>query len=607
VGTPKSGGNLNAASWQEPDSFLGAGITDSGTHFYADVNPVMEGLLVAKANQDVKPSALSGSGSNLAVVNAAAAGTVNYTDYWAPQLATKVPTVENGAVKINGTKMDVTWDLRKGVKWHDGEAFTSKDVKATYQFFWLKYGAKNPTPILSSAGWDRVESVDTPDDNTAVVHFKSIYGPYLTLGSGPYGIMAAHLLEKTWAAGGDMTATKLDIDLSAVGGFKGKDTWDKWMVGTGPFVFKEWVSGDHMTLVKNPNWWGANLTANAGSGSALAASGRPYLDSITVKFEPDTNTQLADLRTNTIDFGEDFRGSLLPALAHIQNTTALTLPDAGGEKIDLNVKNPFLADVAVRKAMNQGFDKQSIVDTLLQGKTQVLQDGNVLCVPNSSGEWCNDPSTPKTKFDPAAAKKTLEAAGYKKLTSGADKGFYSKDGKTPIAVNLVTTSGNALREQQEVVFANNMAFIGIRVIQPFNNPKAGKLFGSFANGGVLYNHTFDMALYTNTYAAPGEPDSFYQGYRCDQIPSTANRGQGQNSTQICDAELDKAMEDGRSIALKQSDRKDAYVRAQKRLAELLPEIVIYQQLTIMGINNKVHGYKGNDNFWMNNMEDVYLS
>ena len=115
-----------------------------------------------------------------------------------------------------------------------------------------------------------------------------------------------------------------------------------------------------------------------------------------------------------------------------------------------------------------------------------------------------------------------------------------------------------------------------------------------------------MALYTNTFSAPGEPDGFYPGYRCDQIPSAANKGQGQYSTQVCDPALDKAMEDGRSVALKQADRKDAYVRAHQRLAELLPEITIYQQLTIMGLNNKVQGYKGNDTYWMNNLQDVFI-
>ncbi|HYS27917.1 MAG TPA: ABC transporter substrate-binding protein, partial [Candidatus Limnocylindria bacterium] len=117
-GSPKSGGSVTVASWQEPDTLLAAGVTDSMTHAYADVGPAMEGLLRAKAVADVPKNP-------------------KISDYWEPQLATNVPTVENGDVKVNGTTMDVTWKLRHNVKWHDGMPFTSKDVKSTFDFWWV--------------------------------------------------------------------------------------------------------------------------------------------------------------------------------------------------------------------------------------------------------------------------------------------------------------------------------------------------------------------------------------------------------------------------------------------------------------------------------------
>ena len=84
--SPKSGGSLTVASWQEPDTLLAAGITDSMTHAFADVNPVMEGLLRGRAAVDVPKNP-------------------TIADYWEPQLATNVPTMENGDVKVNGTTM----------------------------------------------------------------------------------------------------------------------------------------------------------------------------------------------------------------------------------------------------------------------------------------------------------------------------------------------------------------------------------------------------------------------------------------------------------------------------------------------------------------------
>jgi peptide/nickel transport system substrate-binding protein len=249
-----------------------------------------------------------------------------------------------------------------------------------------------------------------------------------------------------------------------------------------------------------------------------------------------------------------------------------------------------------------GIDKQKMVDTLLSGKTVVSPD-TPICL--GLAAWCSDPSIPTTKYDPAAAKKLLDDAGYKVQTSGSDKGYRSfKDGTT-IAVNVVTTSGNALREQQEVQIASDLKGIGIQVITPFKNPTAGKLFGSYAGGGVLYNHTFDIAQYTNTVPG-GEPDQWYSGYVCDQIPTQANGGVGQNDTQECNPTVDAAFKAGRN-KVAQADRKAGYVDAAKALAADLPEAPLYQQLTVNAFNNKLGGYKANADFWFNNSNDWYLN
>src|ERR1700716_4579996 len=190
--TYKLGGRLTVASWQEQDSLLSCNITAAAPHACAYVNPAMEGLLTGKANQDVPTNP-------------------KLSDYWVPELATEVPTLENTDVKVSGNKMDVTWKLRHGVKWHDGIAFTSKDVKATFDFWWLKYRDKNPTPLISTSGWDQVDSVDLPDDFTAIIHFKSVYAAYLTLGTGPYGILPEHMLQQVWAKTGDITHDKVTV------------------------------------------------------------------------------------------------------------------------------------------------------------------------------------------------------------------------------------------------------------------------------------------------------------------------------------------------------------------------------------------------------------
>ena len=566
--SPKPGGSVTVASWQEQDSLLACNITAASPHTCAYVNPSMQGLLTVKANQDV--------GTN-----------PKLSDYWVPELATEVPTLENGDVKVTGDRMDVTWKLRHGVSWHDGVAFSSKDVKSTFDFWWLKYRDKNPTPLVSTSGWDQVDSVDTPDAYTAVIHFHSVYAAYLTLGTGPYGILPDHLLQQVWAKSGDITSEKVTVNIP--GGYNGTDTMDKVMVGTGPFMFKEWVTGDHLTLVRNPHYWGG--------------SGRPYLNSIRVKFDQSPDQELNELRTNTIDMGLDLRPSLLPSLSRLSDVTTVTILDSAAEHLDINLHNTFLKDVTLRKAILMAIDRQRIVDTLLLGKTVVPPDA-WMCI--QTGSWCLDPNAKHTLYDPAAANKLLDGAGYAMQTSGPCKGFRTDPQGRCVTLHLITTT-LPLREEQEVVIAADLAAIGIQIVRPFANVPASRMFGSCTSGGVIYSHNFDLAMYTNNYSYPAEPDSLaYTAYHSSQIPTTDNGCVGQNTTYLSDPQLDQALDQAR-LSVKLSDRKDKYIVAQRRLADLIPEIPLYQSVDVEGYNKKLGGYKGNEFWWMNQTADWFVN
>jgi peptide/nickel transport system substrate-binding protein len=568
VTSVKSGGTVTVASWQEQDSLLACNVTAAVSHVCAYVNPAMEGLLTVKANQDVPSNP-------------------KLSDYWVPELATEVPTLENGDVKVSGDKMDVTWKLRHGVKWQDGVPFTSKDVKATFDFWWLKYRDKNPTPLISTSGWDQVDSVDTPDNYTVVVHFVSVYADYLTLATGPYGVLPDHLLEQVWAKTGDITADKVFVNIP--GAYRGTDTMSKLMVGTGPFMFKEWVVGDHLTLVRNPHWWGGG--------------GRPFLNGIRIKFDSDPTAELNDLHNNAIDMGLDLRPSLLPTLARLSDVTTVTIADSAAEHLDINLRNTFLKDVTLRKAILMAIDRQYIVDTLLLSKTVVPPDA-WMCI--QTGVWCLDPNAKHTQYDSTAANKLLDQAGYTMQPSGPCKGFRTDPQGRCVQLHLVTTT-LPLREEQEVVIAADLAAIGIQIIKPFANVPSNRMFGSCSSGGVIYSHNFDLAMYTNNYSYPAEPDSLaYTAYHSSQIPTDTNGCLGQNTTFVSDPQLDQALDQAR-LSVKLSDRKDKYIVAQRRLADILPEIPLYQAIDVEAFNKKLAGYKGNEFWWMNQTGDWYIN
>jgi ABC-type transport system substrate-binding protein len=598
-----NGGTLNVGLVQEPTSFLAAGITDSMTFSYAVDAVVNEGLLWYRSVDETTNAKTQ-------------------ADFWRPMLATEVPTTANGDVKTSGckdtaAKMCVTWKLRQGVKWQDGSTFSAKDVCDTFQFWWLKYKDKNPTAVLSTSGWDQVTSCDDSDPTKAVVNFKSTFGPYLSFGTGVYGILPAKQIEAAFAATGDIEKTAQTVDLTLGSGnadaFKGTDTLDKITVGTGPYVFQKYEPTKDIIFVRNKNYWDK--------------AHQPHLDQIVFKIISTTAAQLTAAKAGSIDFGLDYRLKFLKDLITESANNKIkveTIPESGAEKIDLNTcdnakglcgtaakKSPYVADATVRHAILQGINRQSIVDTLASGKTVVPQDSWIYL----GAEFIKTPDDPKTAYSPSAANASLDAAGYK-LSPNCDGGKTRafKDGSC-INLDLATTAGNIAREDAEPLIANDLQAIGIHVNTPYKNVKPGKLFGAFADGGVLYTHQFDMAMYTNTLSSPAEPDNWYAGYHGDcggtctsevQIPSAANKGQGQDDTGENNTQIDQWFDQARN-SIDLSVRGALYKKIEVQLAKDLPEIPLYQQVTVNSYSTKLQGLKRNDLVWTFNAYDWFCT
>jgi peptide/nickel transport system substrate-binding protein len=491
----------------------------------------------------------------------------------------------------------------------------------TFKFWWLNYKDKNPTAVLTTTGWDQVISCDDSNPNQAVVNFKSTFGPYLTFGTGVYGIMPAKQLEAAFAAnggaGGDLEKVPQTVDLTLGSGnadaFKGTDTLDKITVGTGPYVLEKYEPTKDIILVRNKNYWDQ--------------AHQPHLDQVVFKIISSTAAQLTAAKAGSIDFGLDYRLKFLKDLINESANGKLkveTIPESGAEKIDLNMcdnakglcgatakKSPYLADKTIRHAILAGINRQQIVDTLANGKTVVPDDSWIYL----GSEFIKTPDDPHTKFDPAAANSMLDQAGYKLSPScdgGKTRAF--KDG-TCIDLDIATTAGNIAREDAEPLIAADLQNIGIHVNTPYKNVTPGKLFGSFADGGVLYTHTFDMAMYTNTLSSPAEPDSWYAGYHADcggtcpdlnQIPSAANKGQGQNDTGEDNPQVDTLFDQAKD-AIDLSTRAKLYKQIEVILAQDLPEIPLYQQVTVNSYTSKLNGLKRNDLVWTFNSYDWWCT
>jgi peptide/nickel transport system substrate-binding protein len=207
-------------------------------------------------------------------------------------------------------------------------------------------------------------------------------------------------------------------------------------IGTGPYRWKEYVEGSHITLEANPEYW----------------AGRPPVDTVVVKVMPEINTVVAQLRTGELDLGiiEPVHIDSLKALPHLRLQTT-ELPSAF--YIALNATRAPLGDKKVRQALMYGLNRAQIVERILKG-TANLASGPYA---TAFGRFYN-PALKPYPYDPNKAKQLLAEAGFR---PGAG-GLLESAGK-PFAFELMVDKGNPTREQIALVAQQQWKALGIDV------------------------------------------------------------------------------------------------------------------------------------------------
>lgn len=477
---------------------------------------------------------------------------------YVPILATKVPTLGNGGAVVKGTKLDVTWELRPGLKWSDGQPLTSADIKYTWEI-WMK-----DPKVNNRTGFSEIEGIDLTNDTTAVVRYKSVYAPYpLNFSS----LMPKHLLEK-------------EADIS-------KTDYVRRPLGTGPFKVAEFKAGDSITLERNPNY--------------RFGPDKPYLDKLVFKSVPSSEVALAQLKAGEVHAMWNLTESQTPEIEKEPSLALQVVPGPTVERIELNTAqnrentaptstHPVLGDIEMRKALLYATPKQQLIDRLLFGKAKVGSS------PVSQG-WAAY-KDPQEGYDPAKANAALDKAGWVK---GAD-GIRSKDGARA-SLTFTTTSGNQLRERVQQVLVDEWKAIGVEVkIQ--NAPSSVVLSGSCTGKDPRKLGTFDLLMYASS---PGiDPHStILPRYHSKNIPTAADCS-GQNYTRIKDPNIDRAVDEA-GATLDQEKRKAAYATVMKALNAAYVIIWLYDRADIDARSQKLGGWKPNT--WRRftwNVEDWYL-
>jgi len=313
---------------------------------------------------------------------------------------------------ISPDGLTITFQLRKGVRWHDGREFTSRDVLYTYRTI-----IDPKTPTSYAEDFLQVRSAAAPDPFIFRVHYAKPFAP--ALASWGMNILPAHLLE-----GKDITKSELA----------------RRPVGTGPYRFKEWVPGQRVVLDSYHDYF----------------EGRPYVDRRIFRIIPDSSTMYMELKAGGIDLM-----SLTPVQYERQTNTPEFLrnfnkyryPVPSYAYLGYNLKRPLFTDKRVRQAITCAINKDELVHGVLFG---LGQTGHV---PYQPGTWAFNPQVKPFPYDPERAVRLLAEAGWKERNRD---GILVKDGH-PFSFTIVTNQGNDQRTKSAQIIQYRLKKIGIDV------------------------------------------------------------------------------------------------------------------------------------------------
>jgi peptide/nickel transport system substrate-binding protein len=415
----------------------------------------------------------------------------------------------------------ITFRLRKGVTWHDGAPFTSDDVMFTY-----KRMIDPRTPTAYGEDFKQVKRAASPDPHTFVVEYARPFAP--ALASWGMHVLPKHLLEN-------------HPDIS-------KSPLNKKPVGTGPYRFVEWKTGEKVAFDASPDYF----------------EGKPYIARVITRVIPDQATMFLELKAGGVDIM-----TLTPPQYVRQTETAEFRKSFNKFKytasaytyLGFRLSHPFFTDRRVRQAIAHAADKKALIDGVLLGLGQEATG------PYKPGTWAYNPNVRKYPHDPARAKALLAEAGWKEK-----EGVLVKDGK-PFEFTVLTNAGNEARAKTAAILQQNLAEVGIR----------------------MKIRTVEWAAFINEFIDKRKFDAVILGWNITPDPdqfdiwhSSKTGPKELNHVGFANPEVDRLLDEGRGT-FDLEKRKKAYFRIQEVLAEEQPYVFLFVPEALPVVQNRFRG------------------
>lgn len=423
--------------------------------------------------------------------------------------------------EVSPDNLSITFYLKRGVKWHDGHPFTARDVMYTY-----KVMVDPKTPTAYSGDYLLVKKAEIIDDFTFRVTYDRPFAPALI--SWSISILPSHLLE-----GKEITKSPLLRN----------------PIGTGPYIFKEWVPGQRIVLMANPNYF----------------DGRPYIDRHVIRFIPDSASMFMELKNLGIDmmglspiqylrqtdyeaFKREFRKYQYLSFSYVY--------------LGYNLRHPFFKEKKVRQALTHAIDKREIIEGVLLGQ------GIEAHGPYKPDMWAYNPNVKKYEYSREKALKLLSEAGFE-LGEG---GILTRDGKR-FEFTILVNQGNDVRIRCAELIQKRLSQIGIKA-------KIRVLEWASLINEFIDKRNFEAVILG--WTIPHDPDLF-------DIWHSSKQGRKElNFISFENKEVDELLVRARHTFDRETRRR-CYFRFQEILAEEQPYTFLFIPYANIAIHKRIKG------------------
>ena len=428
-----------------------------------------------------------------------------------------------------------TFYLNTAAKWHDGVDVTAEDVAFSFDAIL----DPNLSSVYRSQVRDVVSSYRVIDADTFEITATDRFVSFLYNGPGSVFIVPKHV----W---GEVGSERWSFDAGSTGQDVSR------IVGTGPFTFKEWRQGERVTLARNAAYYDVV----------------PHIDEFILLVQAESDVAVRTLEAGDIDIIE-----ILPAP---QTAQIQTNPELRVDVYDLNgitfymsnldpERNPALADVRVRQAMYQAFDRDLITREIFLG----FGEQAIGTQPPPSPAYAAEELT-AYPYDPAAAERLLAEAGWSD-TNG--NGTVDRDGQE-LEITMIYTGGDVTVDSMASYLQESWSEVGVKVqLEQFG----GDLQARLGSGD------FDLVLLGFTFSPEGSQGVLFT---CEAIESGFNFGG------YCNPEVDR-LDEAQLREFDPARRRGLLIDQQELIWADLPVSPIRFGVARTGYTDRLHNFYPN--------------